>query len=169
MALKGFIKAGYHTKIVTLAMDLEKQTIMFSVVTSTSEDGVAALPVLTFSLDRQNEIIKYQQENPPVFPLAPSYPVLCSDREAMVPMWTEESTQKEKDDYQAARDKYLSDLSKYEQDCAVIKASAISLSETANDYDLYFDKDKLFVNSNPVKCAYDFLKTRDSFAGVIDE
>ncbi|WP_320040749.1 hypothetical protein [uncultured Desulfobacter sp.] len=99
---------------------------------------------------------------------APEYPEVCSTREAMVPMWTADTTETEIAEYEAAKNQYESDMAAYNAAVAAASESLDSAAETANVYAQFFSDQKIYVDSNATAQAYEFLKTLPTFDGVSD-
>lgn len=161
MALKSLIKENDYTKIKRVWMDLDNNTVGFTVAVQEFKDGREILGPFDYVISEDEEVQTFEQENKPVLP---KYPQVCVDREAIFPMWTEKSTQAEKDAYQTAKDKYEADIAKAESDTSAIKIQA----KTANKFQQFFGKKKLLEESNVVAQAYLFLKTLPAFEGAQD-
>ncbi len=167
MALANFIKAGSYTRINRISVRKEDKFIAFEIKVYEVKDGILMLPPVPFQINYPEELEKYKEENT-VLPDAPSYPVLCSAREVLVPMWTEDSTDEEKAEYDSALTAYNQAVETHETTCADFVLEIETAAETENEYTKYFSDQKLYTDSNATACAYDFLKSKSGFEGVAD-
>ncbi|GAG26642.1 unnamed protein product, partial [marine sediment metagenome] len=158
MALKNFIKAGYYSQIGEITLNLIQKEIRFDLVTfNKKEEGIKVISPISFRVSKQEEIGKHLASLETDFPTAPKYPTLCSDREALVPMWTAESTQAERDNYNETRSQWESDTTDYNENLEALKLNASEDSLTDNIFEYYFSDKLLFKTSNPIACAYKFI------------
>lgn len=170
MGLKNFIKDGFYTRISQIRVNKELAMVDFKIMVFDQKGGtpIFATPI-DFVISQAEAERQYLEQNQPVLPAEPAYPQLCTDREAMAPMWTAESTQSEKDAYDAAKAKYEADLSQWRTDCQGLVAQAQADARTKNSFVMFFSDQKLYVDSNPTACAYSFLKIQKGFESVTDD
>lgn len=168
MALQDFIHEGNYSKISQITLDLDMKEISFTLRTLSSSAGTEVIPAILFQISYQEEVEKYLERNPASLPDIPEYPIVCSDREAMVPMWPDGVTQEEINDYTNAKIAYQTELQDYYQTIKLLKEQALVDAKTKNVFMEYFAPVKLFTTSNPVSCAYNYIKAQDSFIGVND-
>lgn len=167
MALKNFITQGSYSRINSITVNKEPARIDFDLVIYDQEGGNILFGPFAFSVDYKTEIDKYKAENP-VSIAAPEYPQVCADREAMTPMWTDENTAEEIDEYWAAKDQYDADMLAYND--ALLNAEDVldTTAATMNKYTQYFSDEKIYVDGNATAQAYLYLKNQPGFDGVAD-
>ena len=169
MAFKNFIKTGTYSKISRIWMDCDKNIVGFSLLVLSGKEGESLFPSsFEYSLS-QKEKIQQSKEVKISLPAAPEYPQVCKNREAMVPMWNDNSTKAEQDEYKSAKTKYEDDMKKYQTDYEAAVKTAEIQARSDNDYDNFFSKKKIFEDSNLVAQAYNYLKTLSAFEGVEDD
>lgn len=167
MALANFITEGSYTRINRISVRKEDKFIDFEIKVYKEKDGALILPPVPFQINYPEKLENYKEENT-VFPDAPVYPVLCSTREASVPMWTDTSTDEEKAEYDSALAAYNQAVETHETTCADLISAVETAAETENEYTKYFSDQKLYTDSNATACAYEFLKSKSGFEGVVD-
>jgi len=170
MGLRNFIQNGFYTRISQIRVNKELEMVDFKISVFDRKGGkpIFAMPI-DFVISKAEAEREYLNENAPAMPAEPQYPKLCEDREAMVPMWTAESTEEEKNAYDNARSKYLKDFAQWQSDCQAAVVSVQADAKTKNDFVRFFSDEKLYQQSNPTACAYGFLKTRKGFEESIDD
>lgn len=167
MALNHFIKAGSYTRINQISIQKENPRVDFEIKVYESDGGGKLFGPLYFSLSLAEELKKYKDENLDL-PVDPVYPTLCSDREALVPMWTDESTDEEKAAYDAALAAYEQAVEAHGTSCTALVTEVETAAETENEYSKHFSDQKIYTDSNATACAYLFLKGLPGFEGVED-
>ncbi|WP_153307563.1 hypothetical protein [Desulfospira joergensenii] len=150
-------------------MNKESDSIFFSVTVFETEacERVVFGPI-GYQINRAEQERVFLSDASKFFPVAPEYPEVCAQRDAMVPEWTPSSTQAEKDEYNAARTKWLSDMSAYKEELQTANTNAMAKAKTDNEFEKHFSDKKKYDDSNPTACAYNYLKTLPVFEGVID-
>lgn len=169
MGLKGFVQAGYYSKIDTVMLDNNSDTVMFTLRTLDKKDGTDMLQPLRFVVNRLEEEQKYLSKHTSKLPDKPQYPAVCSNREKMVPMWDDNSSQDEKNEYENTRLNYHRDMAAYDKQIKDLAFKDSLEAKKYNVYEKYFSKVKIYNNSNLLACAYEYVKSLDSFTGVNDE
>lgn len=159
MALKNFIKDGSYTRVSRITVDKESDSVQFEIKVYDAENGNQILQPIPFYIAKAQEEEKYKQA---VMATAPDYPKLCADRDALTPMWTAESTDKEKSAYTAAK-------TEYEQAVETLKTTAETDAKDKNEFEKYFSDKQMYEDSNIMVCAYEFLKSRQGFESVVDD
>lgn len=162
MAIKNFIQPDYYVSIGSLTFDKKNRILSVRMNVYESENGLFVLPV-DLQIDRYQAVQEYK-ENKRNELVKPEYPELCASRDKMVPMWTEESTEAEKEEYNAALSDYTSEMEAYEKAVTTIEIDA----ESANEYDQYFPSELLYGEGNIEQCIYTWVKTLSMFEEVID-
>ena len=168
MGLQNFIQPGYYSTISYVSIDLDNEIIKFVLKTLDEKFGDEVISPITFYINKDDEIEKYYEENPPVLPEEPEYPEICSFREEQIPMWTYE-TPAEKEPYYTAKQQYEAAMETYGQAVEIAEEEAREVAEAENSYTEFFNRDKIFENSNLVKQAYLYLISKDTFSGVTDD
>ncbi len=166
MALKSFIKTDSYTRINRISIHKENDQVDFEISVYNSVGGEKIFGPLYFSLRHSEELEKYKKENL-TLPSAPEYPILCSTREAMVPMWTEVGTSEEAA-YDEAKASYDQAVKTYNDDCATVTQTMEITAETENEFTKHFSDQKIYIDSNVTACAYEFLKSLPGFEAVKD-
>ncbi|MCG8551840.1 MAG: hypothetical protein MI799_15665 [Desulfobacterales bacterium] len=167
MALEGFVKAGSYSRINTINVSKGAARVDFDLAVYESNGGEMILGPLVFAVDYANEINKYKAANP-VSVTVPEYPQVCADREAMVPMWTEGTTEEEITEYETAKDQYESDMTAYNIAVNNAETALDASAEAMNEYTQFFSDQKIYVESNATAQAYNYLKTQPGFESVTD-
>jgi len=162
MGLENFMKDGYYTRVGNIQYDKTQGVIAFNVNSYDNIEGRFVSSIL-FSLTKSQAEIQYLKENPAIIPEEPVYPTLCLEREAMVPMWTDTSTDEEIEEYDQAKALFYSEANQIEQLTNDVKAEAYTNSIELNEYEEYFSNDKIFVDSNITECIYNYLKSKPEF------
>jgi hypothetical protein len=167
MALKNFVKSNSYTRINQITIQKEAETIYFEIKVYEEKDGALLLSPVSFKINYKEETGRYKEKNI-VLPDAPVYPALCTDREALVPMWTDESTPEEIAAYDAAKAAYAQDIEDHQAEIDTMTAEVEATAETENEYTKYFSDQKLYQDSNVTACAYEYLKSLPGFEEVAD-
>lgn len=162
MGLSGFRNSGDYIKIDTLTFDKTNDQVVVQMGYYSERGGAHLLPI-NLSIDRDSAIETHKSNGKAALN-EPSYPTLCSERESMVPMWTNESTDEEKAEYDAALAAYTTAVETYQAAIEAFETAA----ETENEYDSHFSASKRYGNGNIEKCIYKWVKTIDVFSGVTD-
>lgn len=166
MALKNFIKVDSYTRVSRITIQKDNDSVDFEIKVYETDGGDLMYGPLCFFLNHSAELEKYKTENL-VLPSEPVYPVLCSDREALTPMWTTEGSSEEVA-YDAAKAAYEQDIETYNAACAAAILAMATTAETENEYTKHFSDQKLYTASNATACAYNFLKGLPGFEAVVD-
>lgn len=167
MALSNFIKAGSYTRISQISVQKESERVDFEINVYESKTGKKMFGPLFFGLGHSEELNRYNKENL-ILPPGPDYPALCASREAMTPMWTEDSTPEERAEYDQAKAAYDQAIETHQADCAAIVSEVETAAGTENEYSKYFSDENLYQGKNATECAYNYLKTQPGFEGVVD-
>nr|WP_321399364.1 hypothetical protein [uncultured Desulfobacter sp.] len=146
--------------VISHAKNEKSITGVFNYYDSKGGDLITTIGV---NLNRDIEVEAYISNKKSLLTV-PVYPQLCSERDAMEPMWTVDSTDEEKEEYDTALAAYESDKEIYNSSVSAIEKAA----ETDNIFDAYFSKSLLYSTSNIEKCFYTWAKTLPFFAGVTD-
>jgi hypothetical protein len=165
MALQGFIQKDFYSKITNIQVDVENKIVSFLLSTFDKKDGSPIFNDVTFVITEEGEIRKYIEEHKKEI-LPPVYPELCKEREKLVPMWTPSTPQPEINAYENTLIEYHKSMQKYEE---TVHQQDIDLMEEAkrlNTYRKYFEKSLMMGRSNPLACAYEYIKSLPGFLGV---
>lgn len=162
MGFSNFKTSGDYIKIENVTYNKTDNSVFVRMGYYSSRGGSFIFPI-DFGIDRITAVKNYiSDESAKVS--EPEYPDVCSDREAMVPMWSEDSTESEKTAYATLKAEYDAAKSAYDDQINGIKATA----ETSNDFDTHFSKTALYETGNIEKCIYTWAKTLTVFNGVVD-
>jgi len=167
MALKNFIKNDSYTRITHISIHKESKRVNFEIQVYDSNGGAKLFGPLRFEESQGEAIEEYKNTNL-ILPEAPIYPRFCEDKEKMVPMWTEISTDEERAEYNSIKNNYENEIKEHKNECADLCLEVETAAETENEYSKYFSDEKLYQDSNATACAYEFLKAQPGFEGVID-
>lgn len=167
MALHGFIQNGFYSKITNLQVDIENKIVSFVLSTLDKKDGKPVFNDINFVVTEEGEIKKYIEEHKKEIP-KPIYPQMCLDREALVPMWKPDTPQTEINEYNNSLLEYQKSLQKYEENVQQQDFDLMNEARLKNTYRKYFEKVKMLGMSNPVACAYEYVKSLRGFIGVND-
>ena len=165
MGFFNFIHENYFTKVKSLSVDFDAGAANMVFETYDEKGGNIVAPPMQINIDLSSEKQSFKNANYVPIP-EPLYPQICEDREAMVPMWTEETTQEERDEYDAAKAQYDIELSQHKESVAAARAHIDGEAEKNNKYIKYFTKQ---LERAMKQAAYGYAKEMPIFAGVIDD
>lgn len=167
MALKDFLTPGSYSRINNINICKDPIAIYFNLTVYETEDGPVIFGPVEFAVDFLASKKEYCEANP-IALTEPEYPPICAEREAMVPMWTDGSTDEEKAEYEAAKAQYEADMAAHDTALSEAETALYMEAEANNEYSQYFADDKVYQDSNATAQAYIWLKTLPGFEGVSD-
>lgn len=168
MALENFVQLGFYSKITFINIDIENEVVNFNVKTFVGKDQDESIPPTVFTISKEVEINRYIDRHFKE-PQSPEYPKFCSVIDERVPQWPVEDVDvAEKRKYENLLIEYEKKLAKWSEECEIVKEEIKAEAQTKNEYDRFFSKHLMFRKSNPLECAYNYVKNHIGFAGVND-
>jgi hypothetical protein len=165
MALQGFIQKDFYSKITNLQVDVENKIVSFVLSTFDKKEGPTIFNDVTFIITEEGEIQNYIEKHKKEIP-SPVYPELCKEREKLVPMWTPSTPQPEINAYENALMEYEKLILKYKESVQQQDLDLMEEAKRLNTYRKYFEKSQMMGRSNPLACAYEYIKSLPGFIGV---